>query len=119
METRNIYAVALLALKPDPATQAIRDVTLLADAVPASSEDEAKERCLARLREKYPVADGWTYHFANTCMVDADLIKSEIESIAGSIAREAVREMKGERFKVEPSFVSLNDGDVLELDEPV
>ena len=46
------------------------DFTLEATSKFATSEEEAKEFCLRLFRERYPEAEGWTTHVANTQMID-------------------------------------------------
>jgi hypothetical protein len=44
--------------------------TLAVDVAFAVSEDEAKEKCLERLKEKYPESDGWVSHIAGAMLFD-------------------------------------------------
>ncbi len=44
--------------------------TLAVDVAFAVSEDEAKEKCLERLKERYPESDGWVSHVAGAMLFD-------------------------------------------------
>jgi hypothetical protein len=132
MDAQNIYAVALLAIKPastynmatnketgrvtfwpvvDETTDAMPgpEFLLVADSTLATSEEEAKEICLRRLREKFPEADGWTGYIAKTCMTD-------LGPVAQALKQHLTYGVKGDPTSAEPKEENVSD-DVLDADE--
>ncbi len=106
MTEPKLYAVALLTVRLDPgldwtanvtdargsitstgrfsdeASTWNTDFTLEANSKIATSEEEAKEFCLRLFRERYPEAEGWTTHVANTQLIDLNaFVKQAMDNL--------------------------------------
>jgi hypothetical protein len=95
---QNVYCVAILAMKASRVSWGLGeprlDATLDANAVIASSHDDARLKALELAREKYPESEGYTDYSIQTCEI-YKAINEYLRAFAEEWSWERLKELLG------------------------